>query len=132
MNRYERKYTNTTSVFTCKIMKLIYSNFIPFKGYYAMNLFGFLVRRKKYKNKPIDPITYNHESIHEAQAHDFGIGWFGYIIFYIWYFIEWLIRLIINPKHAYRDISFEQECYNNQYNLNYLKNRKRFSWIKYI
>ena len=55
-------------------MKLIYSNFIPFKGYYAMNLFGFLVRRKKYKNKPIDPITYNHESIHEAQAYDFGIS----------------------------------------------------------
>ena len=113
-------------------MKLIYSNFIPFKRYYAMNLFGFLVRRKKYKNKPIDPITYNHESIHEAQAYDFGIGWFGYIIFYIWYFIEWLIRLCINYKTAYRSISFEQECYNNQYNLNYLKNRKRFNSIKYI
>ena len=119
-------------------MKLIYSNFIPFKGYYAMNLFGFLVRRKKYKNKSIDPITYNHESIHEAQAYDFRIGWFGYIIFYlylctrIWYFIEWLIRLCINYKTAYMTVSFEKESYNNQYNLNYLKNRKRFSWIKYI
>ena len=29
-------------------------------------------------------------------------------------------------------ISFEQEAYNNQYNLNYLKNRKRFNSIKYI
>ena len=113
-------------------MKLIYSNFIPFKGYYATNLFGFLVRRKKYKNKPIDHITYNHESIHKAQAYDFGIGWFGYIIFYIWYFIEWLIRLCINYKTSYMTIYFEQESYNNQYNLNYLKNRKRFSWIKYI
>ena len=113
-------------------MKLIYSNFIPFKGYYATNLFGFLVRRKKYKNKPIDPITYNHESIHKAQAYDFGIGWFGDIIFYIWYFIEWLIRLCINYKTSYMTIYFEQESYNNQYNLNYLKNRKRFSWIKYI
>ena len=33
---------------------------------------------------------------------------------------------------AYRSISFEQEAYDNQNNLNYLKNRKRFNWVKYI
>ena len=33
---------------------------------------------------------------------------------------------------AYRSISYEQEAYDNQNNLNYLKNRKRFNWVKYI
>jgi len=47
---------------------------LPFEGFYAITLFGFLIRRERYKNKPIEPVVYNHESIHEAQAYDFGIG----------------------------------------------------------
>lgn len=87
MNNCRWNNTNPSSIFISKVMKLAYSKWIPFKGFYAITLFGFIVRREKYKNKPIDLITYNHESIHEAQAYDFGIGQFGYIIFYIWYFI---------------------------------------------
>lgn len=131
MNNCRWDNTNPSSIFISKVMKLAYSKWIPFKGFYAITLFGFIVRREKYKNKPIDPITYNHESIHEAQAYDFGIGWFGYIIFYIWYFIEWLVRLITNPRHAYKNINFEKEAYENQYNLDYLITRKKFSWIKW-
>ena len=32
----------------------------------------------------------------------------------------------------YRSISFEQEAYKYEMNLEYLKNRKRYNWIKYI
>ena len=106
-------------------MKIIYNRFIPFKGFVAMNLFGILFARNEYRNK-ISDRTINHESIHTAQIKEMG-----YIFFYIWYLVEWLIRLLINSD-AYRNISFEREAFINDDNLNYLKTRKRFSWLKYI
>ena len=57
---------------------------------------------------------------------------FPFSFFYIWYFIEWIIRLFTNRLNAYRNISFEREAYKNHYNLNYLKTNRYFSWIKYI
>ena len=106
-------------------MKIIYNNLIPFKGFVAMNLFGVLFARNEYRNK-ISDRTINHESIHTAQLKEMG-----YIFFYIWYFIEWLIRLFINSD-AYRNISFEREAFINDDNLDYLKTRECFSWLKYI
>ena len=44
-------------------MKIIYNNIIPFKGYLAMNLFGFLFVRKDLKDK-LNSIVVNHEAIH--------------------------------------------------------------------
>ena len=106
-------------------MKIIYNNLIPFKGFVAINLFGILFARNEYSNK-ISDRTINHESIHTEQIKEMG-----YIFFYIWYLVEWLIRLFINSD-AYRNISFEREAYINDDNLDYLKTRKRFSWLKYI
>ena len=103
-------------------MKIIRNNIIPFSGYKAMNLFGVLFVRG---NARIDDITLNHEKIHTAQIKEML-----YVFFYVWYIIEWLIRL---PKgNAYRNISFEREAYNNEKDLRYLDNRKRFAWIKYL
>jgi len=34
--------------------------------------------------------------------------------------------------NAYRNISFEREAYDNDDNLNYIKERKHYSWLKYI
>ena len=123
-------------------LKLKYSKWLSFGNYYAITIFNNLIRRDKYKNRPISKITYNHESIHLQQELDFVFGCeklyvLGGCIFYILYFLEWLVKLIISiftlgKVKAYRSISFEQEAYDNQNNLNYLKNRKRFNWIKYI
>ena len=110
-------------------MKIIYNRFIPFKGFSVINLFGTLfVRQEKGKPKPyVSPRTINHESIHTEQMKELG-----YIFFYIWYFIEWLVRLITNTKSAYYSISLEREAYINSTNLEYLNNRKHFSWLKYL
>lgn len=123
-------------------LKLKYSKWLPLSNYYAITIFNNLIRREKYKNKPISKITYNHESIHLQQELDFVFGYeklyiLGGCIFYILYFIEWLIKAIISlftgfKIKAYYSISFEQEAYKNQKDLNYLKTRKRFSWIKNI
>lgn len=53
---------------------------------------------------------------------------------FIPYILEQFIRFIScgNSKLAYRKISFEIEAYLNQYDDNYLKNRKRFAWFKHI
>ena len=103
-------------------MKIIRNNIIPFKGYKAINLFGVLFVRK---NAEIDELTINHEEIHTAQMKETL-----YVFFYVWYIIEWLIRLPFG--NAYRNISFEREAYANQDDLNYLENRKRFDFVKYI
>lgn len=113
-------------------MKIIYNNIIPFKGFVAINLFGVLFARKEYKNYLTDSVglnhIINHESIHTAQMKELL-----YVGFYIWYFIEWLVQLIINiknPSIAYYCIRFEREAYAHQHDSNYLKNRKHYNWLK--
>lgn len=108
-------------------MKTIYNNIIPFKGFTAMNLFGVLFVRK---GKKISKIMLNHETIHTSQMKEML-----YIPFYIWYIIEYIIRVFqyrFKLHTAYRNISFEREAYANQYDVNYVKNRESFNWINYI
>ena len=117
-------------------MKVIYNKFIPFPGFFAINLFGIMFIRDRYKNMEIRKTTYNHESIHTEQMLDFVFGFkplqlLGGIIFYVIYLFEWLVRLLL-PGNAYRNISFEKEAYTNDKNQEYIKARKRFSWIKYF
>jgi hypothetical protein len=126
-------------------MKIIRNKYIPFLGYKAINLFGVLFVKN---NAKIDEVTINHESIHSAQIAEVMIAsvpfalllwlftnvWLGLLLviasYYLWYVIEWLIRL---PKgNAYKNISFEREAYANQDDLSYLKNRKRFDFVRYI
>lgn len=110
-------------------MKIVYNNFIPFKGYKIINLFGILFVRNDSKNE-ISDIDINHEKIHTEQMKELL-----YVGFYLWYILEYLICFIISRfshKYSYHDISFEEEAYNNEKCLDYLNNRKHFSWIKYI
>lgn len=102
-------------------MKIIYSNIIPVGKFLAINLFGLLIVKKKWK-KYLGPTVRNHEEIHTAQMKEL---WF--IPFYILYFFEWLYRLVFHTKTAYRGISFEVEAYANEKNLEYLETRKHYA-----
>lgn len=117
-----------------KPLKVKYNRYIPFKGYVAITLFNTIFIREEFKSDHVNKITYNHESIHQVQAYDFGIGFCGYIIFYLLYLLEWILKLptALFGYKPYRSISFEQECFKYQTDFNYLKNRKRFNWVKYI
>lgn len=117
-------------------MKVIHNSIIPFSGFSYMNLFGTLFTRKT--SLSMKRSTLNHESIHTEQYKDLL-----YVFFLILYGIEWLIKIPFSwfykqpanyrvTKVAYRSISLEQEAYYNQYDFNYLENRKRYNWIKYI
>lgn len=72
----------------------------------------------------------NHELIHYKQMKEFL-----FIFFYLWYGIEWLVRLIQYRQGsyvAYRNVSFEREAYQNEKDFGYLSNRKRFAFMKYL
>ena len=105
-------------------MLIIQNNLLPPKGYKAITLFGLVFARKELN----DPDK-NHERIHIRQGRE--MLW---IFFYLWYIAEWVVRLIQyrDKDKAYYNISFEREAYSNQYDVNYLNGRKRYSWIKYL
>lgn len=105
-------------------MKIIYNNLIPFPGFKAINLFGILFARK---GEIINEETLVHESIHTAQMKEML-----YLGFYLWYIIEWIIKLFIYGGNSYRNISFEREAYNNEDNPKYLETRKHYSWLKLL
>ncbi|MBP7342210.1 MAG: hypothetical protein PHG54_07520 [Smithellaceae bacterium] len=55
----------------------------------------------------------------------------AYIFFYLWYLVEWLIRLF-GRDSAYRRISFEREAYLHEQDGSYLQRRKPYEWVKYV
>lgn len=103
-------------------MKIIYNNIIPFKGFLAVNLFGVLFVRGTYRD--INAVVLNHEKIHTAQMKELG-----YILFYIIYLLEWVVRLF-KKGNAYRNISFEREAYENEWDMNYLEKRPKWAMWK--
>lgn len=106
-------------------MKMIRNNLIPFKGFKAVNLFGVVFVRKECRMSEVD---LNHEAIHSVQMRELF-----YLFFYLWYVVEWLVRLCM-PGNAYRNISFEREAYVNEGDLCYLQKRKVFGYnfLRYL
>lgn len=105
-------------------MKVIYNSLIPFKGFTAINIFGVLFARKGAK---ITEKTINHESIHTAQMREML-----YILFYVFYILEWLIKLFRYGRKAYENISFEREAYAYQSDYDYLHRRRHYTWLRRI
>lgn len=108
-------------------MIIIYIKHLLPKDFYAINICGVILAKSQYK--PLDECSIRHEAIHSKQIFELLI-----IIFYLWYLIEWFYRVIQyrNFHKAYRNIAFEREAYDNQYNESYLTTRKRFSFWKYL
>ncbi len=76
-----------------------------------------------------DAVFINHERIHLRQQLELLV-----VLFYIWYGIEYLIRLLYyKDRHlAYRNISFERESYGNERDVNYLKNRPLWKFRRFL
>lgn len=104
--------------------KIILNKIIPLKGFAALTIWPFIFCRKKMHDMDI-----NHEMIHLEQQEEMLL-----LPFFIWYGVEWFIRLLLyrNFYEAYRNISFEQEAYLNQHSMWYCSERSHFTWIKYL
>lgn len=106
-------------------MKIIYNTIIPMKGYKAVNILGVLFARKGARLTEDD---IRHERIHTAQMKETL-----YVAFYLWYAVEWLVRLFCNgfkPHEAYRALLFEREAYANEGDEDYLACRRRYAWLR--
>ncbi len=97
-----------------------------FKNYIAITIYPFIIIHKDYKG---NLGLVNHEKIHLKQQIE--LFW---LFFFIWYVVEFVVRCIQykNWYLAYRNISFEREAYQNEKNQNYLSERKKFSFFKYL
>ncbi|NCB96057.1 MAG: hypothetical protein EOM35_06330 [Negativicutes bacterium] len=105
-------------------MKIVKTKRFPFGTYTAINIFGILFT----KLDKVSDTTLNHEKIHTAQMKELL-----YLGFYLWYIVEYLLLRVKNSQRkAYEKISFEQEAYKNEKNLEYLKSRNSFAWLNYI
>lgn len=109
-------------------MKKIYNSIFPVKGFMAMTLWPFIFIRKDEAGKFSVKVE-RHENIHGEQQKEMLL-----VFFFLWYCIEWIMRLCIcrNRITAYENVSFEREAYGNQHDAAYTDNRKPFAWIKYI
>ena len=78
----------------------------------------------------VNPILINHECIHlRQQTESLLIGCYALQIVDMVY-IKFFKKLSGQDAYLYRTV--EQECYRNQHNLNYLKDRPRFAVWKYV
>ena len=93
----------------------------------GITLYPFIfLREKRLKN---DKILINHEKIHLRQQAELLV-----VFFYLWYILEFFYWYIScqNWDTAYRKISIEKEAYDRENNLEYLKNRKLWSFLRYF
>ena len=104
-------------------MMIVRNCLIPFPGFTAVNICGVIFVRG---SQQLTPTQIRHEYIHTRQMLEMGI-----VFFYLWYLIEWVIRLF-GKGNAYRNISFEREAYDNEAEKNYLKIRTHYVWLDYM
>lgn len=101
------------------------NKFMVPNGYRAITLYPFIFVRNG--SDKYDKVLINHERIHLRQQLELLV-----IIFYIWYILDYFIKLckLGSRSKAYRNIIFEREAYDNQDNLDYLKSRKCYQYLR--
>lgn len=97
------------------------------KNFRGLAIYPFIFLKDKDLKENLTII--NHEKIHLRQQIE--LLW---VLFFLWYGIEFLIRWIQfkNPLTAYLNISFEKEAYGNEANSEYIKNRKFWNFTQYL
>jgi len=108
-------------------MFVIVSKYLIPKGFRGITLFPFIVVSELDLKQ--NQVMVNHEKIHIRQQLELLI-----LPFFIWYGMEFLVRFLISRDKgkAYRNISFEREAYANEKDLNYLKQRSFWRFLKYV
>jgi len=108
-------------------MIVLVNRFLLRKKFAGITLWPFIILKDKQLKE--DVVFINHERIHLKQQLELLV-----LLFYVWYIIEFIIRLFQykNRFKAYKNISFERKAYGNQKDLNYLKKRSFWKFVKYI
>lgn len=108
-------------------MILLVVRFFTNKRYKGITIYPFVIVTQEEDGR--NAVLLNHERIHIKQQLEMLV-----LPFFVWYGLEFLVRYFLcrSWKKAYRNISFEKESYANEEDLDYLKKRSFWNWIKYI
>ena len=108
-------------------MILIVFKYLTPRGFRGLTFYPFVFLADK--DDKLNEVFINHEKIHIRQQLELLI-----VPFYLWYFTEYLFRLLQfrNRKKAYYAISFEREAYANEKDLDYLNSRPFWGFMRYI
>ncbi|MVO09282.1 hypothetical protein GOQ30_08945 [Flavobacterium sp. TP390] len=108
-------------------MILLVVRFFTNKRYKGITIYPFVIVTQEEDGK--NAVLLNHERIHIKQQLEMLV-----LPFFVWYGLEFLVRYFMyrSWKKAYRNISFEKESYANEEDLDYLKKRPFWNWIKYL
>ena len=108
-------------------MILIAKRYLVPKGYTGITIYPFVFLRDKIDASNKELI--NHERIHLRQQIELGI-----VFFFLIYGVQYFIGLVKYRNHyqAYRNIIFEREAYRNEKDLNYLKKRPFWGFLRYL
>lgn len=108
-------------------MIFIVSAFLVRKGFNGITLWPFIIARQERLKEDVTFVT--HEKIHLRQQIEMLV-----IPFYLWYMLEFFFRIFQykNRRTAYKNISFEREAFAHEKDLDYLKTRSLWTFLKYI
>ena len=108
------------------IIKTRFVSIITFGFANGICIYPFVLIRKEVE---LTHRLLTHERIHLRQQLETLI-----LPFYILYFLEFLVRLMQyrNFSKAYRNISFEREAYYYESHVDYLEQRKPYTWLTFI
>ncbi|TMU55698.1 hypothetical protein [Flagellimonas algicola] len=107
-------------------MILVFKHFF-YRNYVGLSLWPFIILKEGALRK--DDVLINHERIHLKQQRELLI-----IPFYFLYITEWILRtvLYLDSYRAYQNISFEREAYANEDDMEYIFQRKPYSFLNYL
>ena len=108
-------------------MILIVSKYLIPKGFRGMTMFPFVMVRDR--NAEDYLVLMNHERIHLRQQLELFV-----LPFFVLYGLDYLVKLIVyrDRRKAYLNIVFEREAYQNENDLDYLKSRSFWKFLKYL
>lgn len=107
-------------------MILVFKHFF-YKNYVGLSLWPFIFLKNDALKE--DTVLINHERIHLRQQQELLI-----LPFYVFYILEWILKSILywDRYKGYQNVSFEREAYHNEKNLDYLNERRLFSFVNYL
>ncbi|MBK8600675.1 MAG: hypothetical protein IPN80_09095 [Flavobacterium sp.] len=108
-------------------MILIVSKYLIPKGFRGLTVFPFVVVRDR--NAQDYLVLMNHERIHLRQQLELLV-----LPFFVIYGLDYLVKLLRyrDKDVAYRNVVFEREAYQNENDLDYLKSRSFWRFLKYV
>ena len=109
-------------------MRIIYTKHFPPGDFHGINILGTVFVQRRWGK--MAPHELNHEFIHTLQQWEMTP-----LLFYLWYAIEFLIRLCqcrFDSDRAYYAISLEREAYAHERNPRYHLRRRPYAWLRYL